>query len=85
VVSGSHEQREALKDPTRMAIYSFLQGRSVPTTVGTIVRECRGPADREYRYAAVFYHVAELVEAGLVEKVGDHPATYKVLAEGERQ
>lgn len=78
MVDLSHQQQEALKDEKRHAIWQYLQRQELPVTLGTILQEIEGIAlDRHKAY----YHVTELVRVGLVEKVGEIPATYRAVAD----
>jgi len=76
MVEHSHKQEEALKDEKRFAIYEYLRTAPLAVTIRLIQHEVeKAPRD----FAACRYHVTILVDAGLVEKTGDHPATYKAV------
>lgn len=68
-------QAEPFKDKTRFAIYTYLRAQTQPVTMGRVIEGVEGLKDR----AVAFRHVAKLVDAGWVEKVGEHPATYRVV------
>jgi DNA-binding transcriptional ArsR family regulator len=70
----SHKQQEALKDETRMAILTFLQGYDQPASLGEI-DEGIGKDDP----AKTHYHLDVLVEVELVEKVFG-TTRYRVVA-----
>lgn len=75
MVEHSHKQEEALKDETRFAIYTFIREQDRPITTGRVVEAVEGVR----RWDVAYRHIAILVDAGLVEKTADHPATYSAV------
>lgn len=71
----SQKQAEALKDEMRFAIYDFVQQQDRPVTTGRVVEAVDGIRG----WDIAFRHIALLVDAGLVEETGEHPATYQAV------
>jgi hypothetical protein len=64
----SNKQKQALKNPYRLAILDYLRKqKGTACSVDWMLIYCKELAD--FARHRVFYHVGILVEAGLVEKI----------------